>query len=96
MTHSTLTSMFVATTVIPLLYIALTLQGSTYQDYLSQVKATFEGAQDVTSWRGLISGLLKWSALYYAALTIWAAGILGEFTAIAALNCELPVWLMNY
>lgn len=78
-----------AATVIPLLYITLTLQGSTYEDYITQMKATHERLYRTlpieTSARRAISGLVKFVSLYFATAAIWFAGLFGELAAILSL-----------
>ncbi len=87
MHHDTFNADFyvVAATVIPLLYITLTLQGTTYESFLKRMKAYDDRGSPWVSWPSFISRWSRWSLFYWLSFLMWYAGIGGEFMAIFAL-----------
>lgn len=79
-------------TVIPVLFLALTLQGSTLNDMLDRWKATGEALArgEVKSQWSLATKSLAAGVLLTAIGTILVAGFAGEFLAIKALYYQSP------
>jgi len=88
MQHDTFNADFyvVAATVIPLLYITLTLQGTTYEKLLKHMKSSYDDpGSSWVSWPNLIFQISRWSLFFYLSYLVSVAGIMCEVTAISAL-----------
>jgi len=84
----------VAATIIPVLYLALTLQGKVYGDFVAQLKAATEDTskfrellKSATGIRNLLRELQFMFYGVYAAVGLYfiVSGIVGEFAALNAL-----------
>jgi hypothetical protein len=72
-----------AATVIPLFYLALTLQGQTFERII--VRSIKEINRRTTSWRQAVFNLISVFVLGLAGIVIVSSGIAGESGAILAL-----------
>ena len=73
-----------AATVIPVLYLALTLQSQTYERMISRAYREFQPRGRRTGWQ-FYRGIIVSSVLYTAILGTIYAGSVGEWLAISAL-----------
>ena len=81
-----------AATLIPLFYLALTLQGSLYERMISNLQKVFDelanprmdGSRKLRNWRALQVGIIS-AALICAVVTVVLFGALGEWRSILAL-----------
>jgi hypothetical protein len=73
-----------AATVIPILYLALTLQGSTFEELLTRWKTSLRKVPLSSVW-GLTVRLLAFLAFLIAGSIIILAGFVGEYASIVAL-----------
>lgn len=89
-----------AATVIPVLFLALVVQGSVYTKMLDRFARIAQGNRDKYGEAGFSLRMawdVSWPVLmWFLAYAILASGILGEIEAVVSLDLQRPVWVGGF